>query len=109
MARSEIAERRALARSTGDPDYERRRSELLKAAAKIFKEEGYRAANVQDIAREVGIDRATFYYYASSKEELFHETIHQVIADNVRMVEATRDSAAPPPHLLPRLLGGVMV
>src|SRR5258708_18877836 len=109
MARSEIAERRALARSTGDPDYERRRSELLKAAAKIFKEQGYRAANVQDIAREVGIDRATFYYYAASKEDLLHERIHQLIVDNVRMVEDIRDSAETPPHKLSKLIVGLMV
>lgn len=109
MARSDIAGRRALAKSAGDPDYERRRSELLKAAAKIFKEQGYRAANVQDIAHEVGIDRATFYYYASGKEELFHEIIRQAIEDNVAMVEAIRESADPPPHKLRTLIVGLMV
>ncbi len=82
-----IAKRRALARKSGEKEYESRRAELLKAAAKIFLEKGFRATSLDDIARIVGINRASLYYYVSGKEELFREINRDATLENVLMAE----------------------
>jgi AcrR family transcriptional regulator len=40
------------------------------AALRIFREKGYHAASMQDIADAVGLYKGSLYYYVSSKEEL---------------------------------------
>jgi AcrR family transcriptional regulator len=82
-----IARRRALAKKNPDQDYHQRRSDLIKAAAKVFWEKGFRATTVNDVAQAVGIDRASLYYYVSGKEELFHEVIRDATTKNVVMAE----------------------
>ena len=93
----EIAQRRALAREAGDTDYQQRRAELVAAAARVFRRKGFRAAKLQDIAAEVGIDRASVYYYVSGKDELFQDVVLEAVRDNVAMAErlAGADGGAP--------------
>ena len=84
---TDIARRRALAKKNSDQDYHQRRSDLIKAAAKVFWEKGFRATTVNDVAQAVGIDRASLYYYVSGKEELFQEVIRDAVTENVVMAE----------------------
>jgi len=76
---SNISKRRKSAKSDGSADYAAKRAELLRVAAELFKKQGYHSTKLSDIAREVGLDRATIYYYAGSKDELFHETVEGVL------------------------------
>jgi TetR/AcrR family transcriptional regulator, cholesterol catabolism regulator len=92
---SEIAQRRALARKNDDPDYRIRRAELVKTAAEVFRRKGFRAAKLQEIAAEIGLDRASVYYYVSGKDELYREVVGEAVRDNVKMVEALRAERRP--------------
>jgi len=103
-----IAQRRGQARRSGDKDYQQRQAKLLKAAAKVFQEKGYRAAKIDDIAKAVGIDRASLYYYTSGKEELFQEAVREAALQNVRMVEEIRDEPGAPDDKLERFIVAVM-
>lgn len=85
---SNISRRRSSARAEGGADYVAKRRELLRIAAKLFKEQGYQSTRLADIGREAGLDRATVYYYVGSKEELFRETVEGVLDTN--MAEAAR-------------------
>ncbi|MGC8719212.1 MAG: TetR/AcrR family transcriptional regulator, partial [Thermodesulforhabdaceae bacterium] len=38
------------------------RKELFKIAARLFREKGYKATSMQDIARELGIQKPSLYY-----------------------------------------------
>ena len=56
---------------------EERKEELLKAAAAVISEKGYRAAGVSDIIERAGVARGTFYHYFDSKKDVFLELIQQ--------------------------------
>jgi len=50
---------------------DRRRSEILAAAAIAFARHGYSNADVQTIADDVGVAKGTLYHYFGSKEQIF--------------------------------------
>ena len=88
---SNIARRRQLAQGSNEKDYLEKRSELLRAAAGIFRDKGYEGASISDFARAIGINRASVYYYISGKAELFQEIVQSAVELNVARVEAIRD------------------
>jgi TetR/AcrR family transcriptional regulator, cholesterol catabolism regulator len=57
---------------------QRRRQELIDAAAKIFQDKGYEAASIQDVADALGILKGSVYYYIDSKEDLLFAAIQEV-------------------------------
>jgi AcrR family transcriptional regulator len=50
---------------------ERRREEILDAAARLFAERGYSETDTQHLIDEVGVGKGTLYRYFPSKRELF--------------------------------------
>jgi AcrR family transcriptional regulator len=84
---SNISSRRLNARKTGDDEYEKKRRKIIVGAAAVFREKGYEASNVGDIAKRAGIDRASIYYYYKGKTELFREMVEEAITSNVVMAE----------------------
>lgn len=50
-----------------------RREEIIGAAIRVFKRDGFRGANLDDIAAEVGVSKSLVYYYYTSKLELLFE------------------------------------
>lgn len=95
-APSRISERRHSAKRNARVDYATRRQEIIATAAEVFREKGYQAATLNDIAAKLGTDRASLYYYVADKSELFHETIRGVLDDNiVRGEEILASDAAP--------------
>jgi len=84
---SRIGRRRQAALDDGNEGYKTKREELFRVAATIFKEKGYEAATLNDIAERIGSDRASLYYYVSGKEELFREVVRGVLDGNVAEAE----------------------
>lgn len=89
---SGLSQRRRSAQVEGGPVYLAKRNELLQIAGDVFKEKGFDAATLNDIAARFGTDRAAIYYYFASKDEIFQEvfqaTAKKVLDDN--LAEATR-------------------
>ena len=52
---------------------ESRREVILKAAATLFREKGYKAASMRDLAEKVGVEAASLYNHIRSKTELLYE------------------------------------
>lgn len=97
MAASGIGQRREAARTDGGAAYQERRREIVNAAAEVFRDKGLRGASLNDVAERLGTDRASLYYYVGSKDELFHEVVHEAAEENVRAAEeiAAGEGAAP--------------
>ena len=105
---SENAGRRAAAREARGADYGRRRAEIVRAAAEVFRAKGYRGTGVADVARVVGVDRATIYYYVGGKDELLDEIATDVVLANLRVVEDIRDAPGAAPAKLRTLVTQLM-
>jgi TetR/AcrR family transcriptional regulator, cholesterol catabolism regulator len=107
-ATSDIGRRRAAALREGTADYQKRRREIARAAARVFNERGFQGTSVSAVAEAMGTDRASLYYYISSKEELFDEVVREASEANVARAEAIRDSAKPAPEKLRALIVELM-
>ena len=106
---SGIARRRAAARDEGNPAYRQRRSEIVEAAARVFKAKGLQGTNLGDIAAEAGADRASLYYYVGSKEELFQEVVREAVEANLATAKKIRDGEGDVPAKLRALIHALMV
>jgi AcrR family transcriptional regulator len=57
-------------RPRGTVARDRARQAILEAALRLFAERGYIGVRVEDIAREAGISRATFYKHFAERDEI---------------------------------------
>ena len=64
-------------------EYEERRKEILETAERLFITKGYTKTTVNDILKEIGIAKGTFYHYFKSKEAVMDEIIMRIIKEDV--------------------------
>jgi AcrR family transcriptional regulator len=63
------------------PDWrQRRRADIVRAAADLFGRRGYSGVQVDDVARAAGVGKPTLYRYFPSKEELFLHVFSEALA-----------------------------
>lgn len=79
-----------------------RSREIVAATRALFDERGVRDAQIEDIARAVGINRAIIYRHFSGKEELFAVTLLGYLRELDEALAAVDDPGLPPE---PRLEG----
>jgi AcrR family transcriptional regulator len=58
---------------------EERRQELIDVASMLFFKNGYEATSVRDILKEVNGAPGMFYYYFTSKEDIFKAVVEQYV------------------------------
>src|ERR1700688_3360248 len=61
---------------------------LLAAAKRIFAQEGFEAARLEDIAARAGYTRGAFYANFESKEDIFFALLERWMAQRIAAVEA---------------------
>jgi AcrR family transcriptional regulator len=105
---SRISERRRIAQQNGRADYAAKRAEIIAAGAAVFRERGYQAATLNDVAERLGTDRASLYYYVADKQEIFHESVKDVLEENLRQAEAIRSGEGTPVEKLAALVSVVL-
>jgi TetR/AcrR family transcriptional regulator, cholesterol catabolism regulator len=90
-----MAQRRADRRGADRRSSEERWAAIVDAGSEVFRRLGFSQATLEDVAREVGINRATLYYYVADKEELLiailDEPIHRMTSD-LRAIAALDES-----------------
>ena len=52
---------------------QRRRQDILHAALRAFRENGYHATTLDDIAEHVGVRKTALYHYFPDKEAILYE------------------------------------
>jgi AcrR family transcriptional regulator len=82
---SRMAQRRQDRRKLPRRESDERWIAILEAGPRVFHRLGYAQATLEDVAKEVGLNRATLYYYVADKAELLvailDEPIHRMTAD----------------------------
>lgn len=73
-----------------------RREELLAVAARLFAGKGFAGTSMDAVAREMGIQKASLYYWVDSKETLLYEVVRGALAELTTEAEAIAANAALP-------------
>ena len=90
--------------SRSGPRHEVLRAGILTAAADLFRQRGYRATTLDDIARRIGVSKPTLYGYFRSKEELLAAIFHRAMSLFERDLGAIRASGDDPVTKLRRVI-----
>jgi TetR/AcrR family transcriptional regulator, cholesterol catabolism regulator len=72
-----------------------RRSELTRQAAKLFAEQGYHGTSIGDIAKALGVQKASVYAHIESKQDLLYETMRDGAAAFHAALDAIPEDARP--------------
>jgi AcrR family transcriptional regulator len=81
-----------------------RRRQLMDYASERFAENGYHPTSVADIVSGMGVGKGVFYWYFSSKEELFLEILREAQHDLRRLQQVTIGNETDPVR---RIEGGI--
>jgi AcrR family transcriptional regulator len=82
-----------------------REDQVRAAALRLFKEKGYHATSMRDIASEVGINKGSLYSYIRSKEDLLIPVFEQAMAVLLAQIEqVTADTSLTPTERLERAI-----
>ncbi len=80
------------------------RDQILRSAADLFREKGYRASTLDDIAARLGMSKATLYTYFRAKEEMLAAISRETIESFTRELGLVLRSSLPPEEKLRRVV-----
>ena len=80
------------------------RDQVLRTAADLFRERGYRATTLDDIAARLGMSKASLYTYFHAKEEMLAAISRQTIAAFTRELSLVLRSDLGPEDKLRRVV-----
>ncbi len=69
----------------------RRRQEILHAALRAFKERGYHATTLDDIAERIGVRKTALYHYFPDKEAILYECHRESLTELERLMKEARE------------------
>lgn len=78
------------------------REELLEAAARVFAEQGFQAASVDEIAERAGFSKGAVYWHFEGKADLFFALLEERVDRPVREAVARFESAPPDVDMAPQ-------
>lgn len=71
-----------------------RQAQILEAALKEFRTNGYAATRLEDVARQAGIAKGTIYLYFTDKEQLFRAVIRSLVPSGFDVLSGTPSGPA---------------
>ena len=71
------------------------RNEIILSAAQIFREKGFHATSMQDIADSVQLQKASLYHHINSKQEILLEVLDRALDVLIEDIEPIAESDMP--------------
>jgi AcrR family transcriptional regulator len=105
---SAIANRRVAAAASSSAAYVEQQRAILAAAGEVFREKGFHATKLSDVAERAGMDRASLYYYVGSKDDLFRNVVSRAVLANVAAAEDVASLDIPAHEKLSKVLALLM-
>jgi AcrR family transcriptional regulator len=78
------------------------RIQILAAAARLFRDQGYVATTLRQIAAAADMEAGSIYYYFASKNELLDEVLDEGVRRVSKAVEEARTRHRGPSHHAPQ-------
>ncbi len=78
------------------------REDILQAAAQVFREKGYHAASMQDIASSVNLQKASLYHHIAGKQELLLLLLDRALDILIGDIQAVAEADVPATEKLRR-------
>ena len=72
------------------------REEILEVAAQIFRQKGFHASSMQEIADAVNLRKASLYHHISSKQEILLDLLDMAMDYLIERTQAIFEQATPP-------------
>ena len=72
-----------------------REAELLREATRLFRERGFHATSMQDLAERLGMNRGSLYHYIESNDDLLRSIVSGALDRHTDRVRPVLDEAAP--------------
>ncbi len=80
------------------------REDIIRAAARVFRERGFYGTTMQQIANAVGLQKGSLYHHIASKEELLNDVVIAGLTQLGERLEAVVTSPLPPAQKLRQLI-----
>lgn len=81
-----------------------RRVEIVRAAARLFRDKGFDATTVRDIAAAVGMQSGSPFYHFGTKHDMLLAVMEQGLRDGLERTEQAVDASLPAPERLHALV-----
>ena len=72
-----------------------KRKKILDKAWELFRKNGYEETKVEDITRELGVSKGSFYTYFETKDELLYEILEKIRKENAERINEINVNQAP--------------
>jgi TetR/AcrR family transcriptional regulator, cholesterol catabolism regulator len=87
-----------------------RKEQVIRKAAELFKEKGYAAASMRDLAQLLGIEAASLYSHIKSKEEILRSLCFDMAAEfRKSLEEVEKENVSASEKLKKGIIGHIQV
>lgn len=81
-----------------------RKDRIVEVATSLFREKGYHATSLEDIADRIGFTKPAIYYYFDSKEDILFTIVSSIVDAALKRIRAIANRDARPADRLHDLL-----
>ena len=87
---------------------EERKEEIINAAEKLFYEKGYSKVTINDIIKDLGIVKGTFYYHFKNKKEVRDIIINRYLEGEIEHLNQINESELSALEKLSNMIFGII-